>query len=257
MQKVTLLEKVYGSVSSKTLEPILLSLCKGLEVSLKVVGETNRGWVQVEVSGEDETVTLHYLDQNIGLAPASIGELRKFYKIRGKVISDKKSQNALLVDLGLSYPKICDASIPLQTLQAQLVDGKKFRLQRIIELFSLHNQLPLEVKIITQADSDNLIEAELTEAQLSQFNSWIHSNLDRLVVSGALHSQIERAIKVSKHNRDIIKIERLGLLEHALVCKLGTEAVGLIPKLGFRIPIATLSPFCPRKIQQLVNRPFL
>ena len=258
MPRVTLLEKVYGPFSSKTLEPSLSSLCKGLKVSLKAVGETNRGWVQIEVSGEDETTALRYLDQKVGLAPASMDELERFSTLRGKVVSSGKSRNELYVDIGVSSPKICDAAIPLQSLQAQLADGKKLPLQRIIELFCLYDHLPLEVKIVGHVDAQNeRVVAVLSEAQLSQITRWIRSNVDRLIVLGALSSHVERAIKASEHGRDIIKIERLGLLEHAIVCKLGTEAVGLIPRLGLRIPTVTLAPFCPRKIQQLVDRSFL
>jgi len=253
MQRVILLEKVYGPTSSKTLEPTLSSLCKGLKVSLKIIGETNRGWVQIEVFGEDETAALRYLNQKVGLAPASINELKRFSSIRGKVISSGKSRNELYVDTG-----VCDAAILLQSLQAQLADGKKLPLQRIIELFCLHDHLPLEVKIVGHVDAqDERVVAVLSEAQLSQITRWTRSNIERLIVLGALSSEVERAIEASKHGRDIIKIERLGLLEHAIVCKLGTEAVGLIPKLGLRVPAATLAPFCPRRIQRIIDRPVL
>jgi len=253
MPRVTLLEKVYGPVSSKMLEPILSSLCKGLKVSLGVVGETNRGWVEIEVSGEDETVALRYLDQKVGLAPSSVNELKKFFTIRGKIVSSGKSRNELYMDIG-----ICDAAVPLQSLQAQLADGKKLPLQRIIELFCLYDHLPFEVKIVGHVNAENeRVVAVLSEAQLSQITRWIRSNVDRLIVLGALSPHVEREIKASKHCRDIIKIEQLGLLEHAIVCKLGTEAVGLIPKLGPLLPTATLAPFCPRKIQQIIHRQFL
>lgn len=258
MPRVTLLEKVYGPISSKTLKPTLSSLCKGLKVSLEVVGETNRGWVEIEVSGEDETAALRYLDQKVGLAPASVNELKKFSTIGGKVVSSGKSRSDLYVDIGVSSPRICDAAVPLQSLQAQLADGKKLPLQRIIELFCFYDHLPLEVKIVGRVNAENeCVVAVLSEAQLSQITRWIRSNVDRLIVLGALSSHVERAIKASKHGRDIIKIERLGLLEHAIVCKLGTEAVGLIPKLGPLLPTATLAPFCPRKIQQIIHRQFL
>ena len=257
MQRVTLLEKVYGPISSETLEPTLLSLCKGLKVSLKVVGETNRGWIQIELSGEDKIAALRYLDQKVGLAPDS-QELKRFSTLRGKVISSGKSRDELYVDIGISFPRICGAAIPLQSLQAQLADGKKLSLHRIIKLFCLYDHLPLEVKIVGHVDAQNeCVVAALSEAQLSRIRLWIRSNFDRLIVFGALTSHVERVIKASKHGRDVIKIERLGLLEHAIVCKLGTEAVGLIPRLGLRIPTATLAPFCPRKTHQLFGRAFL
>lgn len=258
MPIVTLLEKVYGPFSPETFEPMFSSLCEGLKVDLRVVGKTKRGWIQIEVSGEDETVALHYLDQRIGLAPASIDKLKKFSAIRGKSILSGKSRNELYVDIGVFSPQICDATILLQSLQTQLAVGKKLPIRRLIKLFCLYDGLPLRVKIVGNVDvQTKRIEAELSEAQLAQTTRWIRSYLDRLITLGAPAFDVEHAIKASKHTRDIIKVEPLGLLEQAVVCKLGTDAVGLIPRLGPLLPTATLAPFSPRKIQQIINRPFL
>ena len=256
---VTVLEKVYGPFHPQMFEPMFLSLCRGLKVNLKIVGSTDRGWVQIDVSGEDRVVALRYIDQQIGLAPASVDKVKKFSTIRGRVIASGKSKNELYVDIGVFSPRIHDAAIPLRTVQAQLGDGKKIPLQRIIELFCLRDNLPLEVKIVDDdiPSQKGLIEAELSEGQLSEIAGWIHSQLDRLIVLGAPISEIKYALKASRHTRDIIKIETLGLLEHAILCKLGTDAIGLIPKLGRFLPTATLMPFQPRKIQKLVNRPVL
>jgi len=257
MPTVTLLEKVYGSFSTETFEQVFPSLRRGLKVKLKVVDETNRGWIQIEVSGEDEIAALHFLEQERGLAPVSLDNLKKFSVVRGRVVFSGKSKKELYVDIGVFSPEIHDAALPLQRLQAQLADGKKLPLQRLVELFCLYDNLPLKVKI-TQVDTQkNWVEAQLSEAQLSQISSWIRSSFDRLVVLGAFFSDVEGAVKVSKHFRDVIKIESLGMLEQAVLCKLGTDAVGLIPRLGRFLPDAVLVPFSPRKIRQLIDRPFL
>ena len=85
MPTVTLLEKVYGSFSPENFEPVFSSLCKGLKVKLKVVGETNRGWVQIEVSGEDENAALNFIDREMG----KIAD-RKF--LTHKIIERRKEQ---------------------------------------------------------------------------------------------------------------------------------------------------------------------
>ncbi len=258
MPTVTLLEKVYGSFSPETFEPILSSLCKGLKVKLRVVGETNRGWVQMEVSGEDEIAALHFLDREMGLAPVSLDNLKKFSVIRGRIVFSGKSKKELYVDIGVFSPETYDAVLPLQRLQAQLADGKKLPLQRLVELFCLYDNLPLRVKIVEDVGvQKNWIEAELSEAQLSQITRWIRFSFDRLVILGAFFSDVERAVKMSKHFRDVIKIESLGLLEQVILCKLGTDAVGLISKLGRFLPDAVLLPFSPRKIRRVIDRPFL
>jgi len=258
MPTVTLLEKVYGSLPPETFEQKFSSLCKGLKVKLKVVGKTNRGWVQIEASGEDEIVALRFLEQEMGLAPVSADNLKKFSVVRGRVVFSGKSKKEIYVDIGVFSPEIYDAILPLQKLQVQLADGKKLPLQRLIELFCFYDNLPLKVKIVEDIDvQKNWVEAELSEAQLSQITSWIRSSFDRLVVLGAFFSDVDGAVKMSKHFRDVIRIESLGMLEQVVLCKLGTDAVGLIPKLGRFLPDAVLVPFSPRKIRQLVDRPFL
>ena len=258
MPIVALLEKVYGPFSPETFEPLFSSLCKGLRVKSRVVGKTNRGWIQIEITGEDEVAALHFIDRKIGLAPVSLDKLEKFSVIRGRVVFSGKSKSELYVDVGVFSPETRDSAVPLLRLQAQLADGKKLPLQRLIEPFCLYDNLPLKVKIAGNVDAQKkLVEAELSEAQLSQITRWIRSSLDRLLVLGAPLSDVEHAVRASKHSRDVIKIEPLGILEQTVICKLGTDAVGLIPDLGRLLPDAILAPFCPRKIQQLIDRPFL
>jgi hypothetical protein len=257
MPTVTLLEKMYGSLSLKAFEAAFYALFQGLRIEWKLVGETDRGWIQMEFSGEDETAALSYISQKIGLAPISIENVKNSSAMRGKIVFSGERKDSLYVDIGVFSPKICDATVSLQSLQAQIADGKDISLQRLIELFCLRDNMPLEVKILSDADfRTGLVEAELSELQLSQFFRWVRSNLDRLLVFCVPLSSVERAVKASRHFRDIIRIESLSLFEHAILCKLGTDAVGLIPKLGSILPSAVLMPFSPRKIRQNIGKRF-
>lgn len=256
MPTITLLEKTYGPFPAETFEPTFSSLCKGLKIKLKITGKTNRGWIQTKISGEDETAALHYLNQEIGLAPTSIKKLKKYSTLQGRIIPSRENKNQLHVDIGIFSPQICDAVIPLKNLHTQLTNGKKLPLQQITNLFCLHENLPLKIKVTSNVNARKKhVQAELSETQLSQIKHWIHSNLDRLIILGAPFSNVEHAVNTSKHARDIIKVESLGLLEHMIVCKLGTHAIGLMPKFGHFLPHAILTPFCPRKIQEFVNGP--
>lgn len=255
MPILTLLEKAYGPVEPETFEASFAALCKGLKVQLKVVGRTARGWIQVDVSGEDSAVASRFLDQEIGLTPTSVNDLRKFAVLRGRVISSRKSEQELYVDVGIFSPKTCDAALPLHSLQAQLADGKRLALKQLVDLYCLYENLPLQVKLVSDVDAtDGTVEAELPEAQLSLFTRWLRLFLDRLIVLGAEFRDVERAVKISKHTRDVVRIEQLGLLEHGVVCKLGTDAVGLVPRFGRFLPSATLVPFSPRKIKNVIGR---
>ena len=253
MAVVTLLEKVYGRRSAKEFQRTFAEMCRGLNVKLKVLTCAPRGWIRLEVKGEDEKAALNFLKEEVGLAPVSIKNIRRGDIIRGRVISSK-SKIELKLDLGVYEPEMIDASVPLRHLQAQLADGKKLALKTIIELYGLYPNLPLEVKVHRLDVESELIEAHLSEWQILLFDRWIRQTLERLIILGVTREEIEYAIKTLRLSRDIYAIESLGLLEHAIICKLGTEARGLIPKLGPKLQNAVLTPFTPTKIQKTIER---
>jgi hypothetical protein len=43
---------------------------------------------------------------------------------------------------------------------------------------------------------------------------------------------VNTTVERTRLDRDVIEVEDLGLFEYALTCKLGTEARGLIPRVG-------------------------
>jgi len=252
---VTLLEKVYGSFSVGRFESAIDALREDLKVRISVRSTASEGWVQVDVTGEDEAVALNLLDREIGLAPASAEKVSKFCALRGRVISTADSRAELYVDVGVFEPAVYCAAVPLWRLQAQLSDGVKLPLQRLAELFGLVDFVPMHVRILDDLNHERgLWEAELSGVQVSRFSGWLDSNLDRLVVLGATRGEVEEAVERAGHFRDVVRIESFGLFEHFVLCKLGTEAVGLIPKLGPRLRDASLTPFSPKKIKQLIRR---
>lgn len=249
MPIVTILEKLYGSYSPTTFEKIFSDLIIGLKAQLCFVGTTDRGWIQLDVSGADETAALSLLDRKIGLALDSSDNLKKFSVMQGKIIFSNKNGNKLYVDLGVGSPNVCDAAVSDKLVYTQLTDGKEIPHKKLVELFCLYDNFPLEIKIIEDVIVGNeTVKAQLSESQLSFFKSCISSRFDRLIILGSLFYDVERAIKLSRHSRDIIRIESLGVLEQVVLCKLGTDAVGLIPRIGRSLKSAVLFPFSPKKI---------
>jgi hypothetical protein len=253
MPTVTLLIKVYNNFQLKLIDKFLKSMLKGLKVKIEIRGVTSRRWVQTTVSDEDETVALHYLADEIGLCPTRLERLGKFSTMKGRITSLNKSRIELCVDIGVFSPDIVDATIPLQHLQAQLVDGRKTSLKKLAELFGFCENLPLSVKIHNVDEENRRIETMLSERQLIRYKGWAESLLDRLIVLGASFNEVMLAGKQTRCNRDIVNIETLGFFEHAIVCKLGTDAVGLIPKMGKNLRNASFSTFSPRKIIEFLG----
>jgi len=254
----TLLEKAHGPFSERRLESAISALCKGLKVKISVRGTANGGWIRVDATGEDEAVALKLLDREIGIAPTSAKNVSRFSTLRGKIVNVAKSRTELYIDVGVFEPSNYCATIPLSKLRTHLGDGVKLPLQQLAELFCLYASVPIHIKIIEELDREKSSwEAELSERQLSRFSEWVKSDLDRLIVVGASQSEVETAVERARHFRDIIRIENLGLFEHAVICKLGTEAIGLIPRLGPHLRVASVAPFSPRRIRKLINRPLL
>jgi len=253
MPTVTLQTKIYNNFQLKQVEKFLKATLKGLNVKTEFCGLSARGWVQIGVSGEDERAALRYLIEKIGLCPTNLEDVKKFSLIRGHLIALNKSKNELYVDVGVSSPKIIDAVISLRHMQAQLVDGRKVALQKIMEVYGFCENQPLEVKISGINKESNCLDAVFSEKQLNQFRGWAASLLDRLIIIGSSIYHIKAAFKKAGVNRDILTLEPLGLFEFAAVCKLGTDAAGLIAKIGKLLPNAILTVFNPRKVQTFLN----
>ncbi len=251
MPTVTLSTKVYNDLQLKLIDKILESMLKDLRVDTEIHRVTPRRWVQITVSNEDEKVALRYLADEIGLCPTLLKKVEKFSTIRGYILSIDKKE--LRIDLGVSSPSIIDATVPLQHLQAQLADGRKIALKKLAELFGLCQNLPLIVKVLSVDKENNYIGAVLSERQVELYKSWTKTLLDRLVILGASSNEVILALKQARCNRDVVDVEPLGLFEHAIVCKLGTDAKGLIPRIGKKLRSANFTIFSPRRILKFLG----
>jgi len=248
MPTVTLFAKAYNNRRLDSFDKNLRSTLEGLKVEVKTCGATARGWIQISVSGEDENVALRYLDDRIGLCPASFEDIHRFSTIKGRITNLENSRSELRIDMGVFSPSIYDTTIPLARLQAQLADGRKTTLKEIAGLFGFSENLPITVKIDNVDKDKSLIEAEVAEKQRRHYIAWAESMLDRLLILGSSHSGIELAVEQAGLNRDVVNIEPLGGFEYAVVCKLGTDAVGLIPRIGKNLRNASMAVFSPRRI---------
>ena len=160
----------------------------------------------------------------------------------------------LYVDVGIPVPRKVDLLVPLHVLRKQLFKDKKVSMRKIREAFCLHDNFPLKVKLTRIIIDKSEAEAELSEVQLAAFNNWISLGLDRVIVLGASLEQLEYVIKKSGSLRDIIRIDQLGFFEHLLLCKLGTEAPGIISRIGTLLQGVPLYAFSPKKIKEYIKR---
>ncbi len=253
MPTITLLAKAHSGFQKKVVDEVLKSTLGDLNTSVRLVDTTSRGWARVDVTGEDEKIAMNLMEKEIGLCPVQLDALKEFLTVKGLISALDKNKGVVSVDIGVHSPEIVDATVPLQDLQAHLADGHKVPLGKIADIFGLCKNLPLTVKILRIDSEEGQVKASLAEKQLNQYRSWISSLLDRLIVLGTSFHSVEWALNVNECARDIVAVEPLGLFENAIVCKLGTDAAGLIPKIGKSLRRATLTVFSPRRIIEFLG----
>ncbi|UCD95945.1 MAG: DUF2110 family protein [Candidatus Bathyarchaeota archaeon] len=254
MIELVFLQRIYGRVSKRSFEEHIVQICEKLDVEVEKVTILAGDWVKVEVVGEDEVVAANLLMKRV-FAPTvtSWNDLHQFSVCNSRITLGASSKTELGVVIHAAPSAVIHALIPLKSLQSSLADGRKFALKRIISLFGLVEDFPLEVRVIDINRSTLQCQVELTENQISIYDNWIKSRVDRLLVFGTLEKSLLRVIRRLNLNRDVISVKSLSLLEHVLTCKLGTDARGLIPRLGKHLPSVKLHVFSPRSILRLIG----
>jgi hypothetical protein len=253
MTTLTLLAKVSSVNRLQQVERILKLAFEGLNVETKIIGTVADRWVQVALTEEDEGIATNYVIKEIGLCPGNFVNVRRFSTLKGYITNFKKNGEELLIDIGVFQPRIVHASLPLRHLQAQLVDGRKVALGKIAELYGFCEYLSLSVKVSHLNEGESRIDAELSTDQIEKYQVWRESLLDRIVVLGLSLHEIKMTLERERLDRDVIDVETFGLLEHALICKLGTDAAGLIPKIGRNLRHAKFAVFNPKRLRQFLE----
>jgi hypothetical protein len=102
----------------------------------------------------------------------------------------------------------------------------------ISKVDAIEGSLVVDIGIFEPKTIQAVIPLGSLQTQLEKICLWKESLLDRLIVLGVPLALIEKAIERTKLERDVIETQRLGFFEYALTCKLGTDATGLVPRLG-------------------------
>jgi hypothetical protein len=253
MTTLVLLTKINNDSQLGQIERTLKLAFENLDVETKILSTSADRWPQLSLAGEDEGIAASYVSKEIGICPTSLENISKFSVLKGYITNLEKSKEELSIDVGILKPEIVYATIPLRHLQAQLVDGRKIALRKIAELFGLCEDLPVGVKVSLLNEDESRIDAELSTDHIEKYQVWRESLLDILLVLRLSVDEIKMTLEQAGLDRDIIGVETLGMFEHALTCKLGTDAAGLIPKIGRNLRNAKFAVFNPRRINEFLQ----
>jgi hypothetical protein len=79
----------------------------------------------------------------------------------------------------------------------------------------------------------------LAETQLDRLYDW-RRGTGRVNVNSATRSEVRATVNRAGHAEDVVRIERLGLLEQSIVCTEGTDPPGLLASIGDYLPAELL-----------------
>ncbi len=233
---LNLSEKVYGFYKKEALHA-LKSIIKNkiIDLDATIEVEIENDWVKISIEGEDARACANFL------RPWSLISPHEGAICKGKLIQVCKVGFGIFVDIRAKK----DVLIPLFALRRDLCGNKKYSTKKIAKIFGFMDNLPLEIKITKMMESEKM-EGELSQSQLSKYKKWIKQGYERIFATGATRRMIKNAIVSSGHLRDIIAIERLGLLESCIVLKQSTEAPGIIYTIGKKLKGVKLTAFQPK-----------
>lgn len=253
MINLTLLAKVKSHRQLRQVDENLKLALRGLEVESRVLGKVADRWPQLALKGVDEEVAANYILNEVGVCPATIENIGKSSTLKGFITNLENSTNELTVDIGVFEPKIVNVTVPLRRLQVQLVGGRKVGLEIIANIFGFCEDLPINSKIVRLNKEESYLEAQLAEKQISNYYDWQESLLDRLIILGPTRLRIQKLLQRQNLYRDVIELNSFGIFVHVLTCKFGTDAAGLISKIGRRLENARFAVFSPKKNNLLIN----
>ncbi|HEV2120701.1 MAG TPA: DUF2110 family protein [Candidatus Bathyarchaeia archaeon] len=241
-QIATLAEKIPPQVlkqGSQFLAKVLSEKASGLKMESDF---GNQGqWLQVRARGEDADAFLNLLKQEYGEAPVSHSSLEKWDAVRGFVAGAGRIGYGVYFDIGVQDPRPKDALYPLHRMRAQLADGEPKSAREILDANALVDFVPLQM-IVTELEGEN-ISVELNDQARDSLVSWRKYPFDRVIVVGADVDFVENAVRASGLESDIVAVESLSVFVQSVLCKIGTEAPGVIAKIGNRLRGVSLKSY--------------
>jgi len=249
--KVTLLQK-RGRISTNdfvtTINNALSNLKGDLSVTSKFTEFSQRGWAVIDVQGDDREIFLQLVKRRFNLAKSNFQTI-EVHGIYSSQIA--RFNHDLEVDVGVEFPDPVEVTVKLASLRAQLTDGSPVPVKQIQEAYCLFPGSQLDIRITMLTLHEPVLTGWLADSQIELFSEWINSGLDRLLILNCTVEQLNSAIRETKLERDIVAVESLNLTTHTVSCKLGTDGVGLIPKLGTILRKSEIKLFLPRRIRAI------
>jgi hypothetical protein len=241
-QTATLAEKIPDAVLNRGPKPVwnvLSREARGLRVDWEIVA--HQQWLKVRARGEDAETFLNLLTEKFGRAPVLRSKVERWDILKGFITGSGRVGFGVYVDIGILEPTRKDALYPLHRMRAQLSDGASKSSREILQEQGLADYFPVNV-IVTELQGEN-VTVELADSTRDQLLEWNRLLFDRVIAAGIGRDYAEKVVQSANLGLDVIRIETLSLLVQCLICKLDTDAPGVIAKVGSRLRGVGLTAF--------------
>ncbi len=101
---------------------------------------------------------------------------------------------------------------------------------QIRDRFGLVQHLPMRFVYDEGGDS------RLADAERDRLYGWTRGENGRLNVNSATRAEVRATLNRAGHARDVVTVERLGLLEQSVICTPDTDPPGLLASVGEYLP---------------------
>ena len=215
---VVLATKVYVSGDARdrvldSLRSLVGNELADLDVEYEV-GVRSDDFPSVTVTGEDEVVARNVLAEAFGEIDAHMEAGETYVGT-----FDSWSDVGFVLDAGQ------DVYVPAENLDLGRGSPSQVR-----ERFGLVQHMPLE--FVYGGDEE---PSRLSDDQVDELYEWARGN-GRVNVNSATRAEVRATVNRAGHARDIVTVERIGLLEQSIICKEGTDPPGLLAAIGEYLP---------------------
>lgn len=232
------------------LDARLRKLSSDLEVSSHVEGLTSNGFVKIAVEGSDSEVFIELIKRKFWVAPSDLSEVQVNDNFKAYVTKINPERQSIEIEIGPVSTHF-KSEITRDALAAQLSDGRKVPVDKVARAYCIQEGVPVLVRVTSVNPERRHIEAWISDDQASRFEEWRRQRFHRIIAVGGFQDKLREAVRLSKVERDVIELEELAFTAYSLVCKLGTEAPGIIAKIGRYISDFRLYAFLPDRVDSL------
>jgi len=249
--RVEVLCPIYSNISrgdlEKSVRRYIAGLLSDLEISNIRVLSFGERFMVLDIEGKDAEIAERYLSMVMG-SRHRIGNIRRGQEYAGRI--QNLGEECVYVDIGI------EDEVPIVVPYVSIVRGVlgisvgESSARGIIGLLGIAKHLPFVVRIVRIEGTD--IIGDIGRRTRNMLKSWLRDRRDRVIVCGLSRSQLDKKIRIAKIHRKVAHVDRLGLLEHAVVCRYGVFADDIARRLR-TVGVEMCSLFMPRRAKKLAK----